>query len=174
MSNIFVVSDTHFQHEKIIGYANRPFNSVWDMDEALVDNWNSTVGKKDTVWHLGDVYMGTKDRSYMDKLLGRLHGNKKLVLGNHDDGHDHLLRIHFNEIVIWKKYKRYGVMLTHVPIHPWALDDDIRWSENSPLRKVNIHGHLHDKVVPNDHMKRYINVSVEQIGYKPVLLESLI
>lgn len=60
MSQVFLTADTHFFHKKILEFerAARPFSSVEEMNEVLIDNWNSVVTKRDTVWHLGDVCFG--------------------------------------------------------------------------------------------------------------------
>ena len=49
MSRIFVTSDTHFSHVNIIKYCNRPYASVEEMNNALIDNWNSVVKNDDLV-----------------------------------------------------------------------------------------------------------------------------
>lgn len=81
-SGVFFTSDTHFGHESIINFCNRPFSSVKEMDQALIDNWNSVVGPNDYVFHLGDFcFKGTQ---YWDNILNQLNGHKFLILGNHD------------------------------------------------------------------------------------------
>lgn len=78
----FFTSDTHFWHKNIIRYSNRPFDSVEEMNEAIIDNWNSVVGPDDTVFHLGDVALGPW--SEWAGTLSRLNGYKILVVGNHE------------------------------------------------------------------------------------------
>lgn len=82
MNKIYVTSDTHFGHHNIIRYTNRPWSFVEEMNEALIHNWNSVVGKNDHIYHLGDFGMG---RIYpLVQILKRLNGKKFLVNGNHD------------------------------------------------------------------------------------------
>ncbi len=84
----FVTSDTHFFHENIIKYSNRPFDNVDDMNEGLISAWNARIGPENTVYHLGDVAMGKrigKDQSNLVNILNRLNGKIILVRGNHDD-----------------------------------------------------------------------------------------
>lgn len=82
MSKVFLTSDLHFGHQNIIEYSERPFASIEEMDEALIDNWNSVVNTEDTVFVLGDFAMG--DRANGLQHLRRMHGTKILVNGNHD------------------------------------------------------------------------------------------
>ena len=62
MSNIFLISDTHFFDHEMLTYHTadgrkvREFTSVDEMNEHMVDCWNSVVGVSDTVYHLGDVF----------------------------------------------------------------------------------------------------------------------
>lgn len=78
----FVTSDTHFSHARISELADRPFDSVEEMDEALVSRWNALVGPQDAVLHLGDLALGPIAESL--PITGRLNGRKYLVPGNHD------------------------------------------------------------------------------------------
>lgn len=75
-------ADMHVGHQRIIELAGRPFSSVEEMNETIVDRWNGAVAPDDTVWVLGDVAMGPIGESLA--LCGRLAGRKLLVLGNHD------------------------------------------------------------------------------------------
>lgn len=79
---IFFTSDTHFSHANIIKYCNRPFASVEDMDEQMVDHWNALVGPDDEVYHLGDFTLG--DGRRFAKWIARLNGRIKVLPGSHD------------------------------------------------------------------------------------------
>lgn len=78
----YLTADTHFGHASIISNCNRPFASVEEMDEALIERWNAVVHPRDTVWHLGDFGFG--DEARIAKIFHALNGTKRLVLGNHD------------------------------------------------------------------------------------------
>lgn len=75
-------SDTHFGHVRINELADRPFSSVEEMDREIAERWNDVVRPGDEVWHLGDVALGRIADSLA--LVSRLHGRKRLVVGNHD------------------------------------------------------------------------------------------
>ncbi|MGO7353852.1 hypothetical protein ACCS66_03850 [Rhizobium ruizarguesonis] len=79
-------ADTHFGHALML--KDRPFASVAEMDRTLIDLWNSTVGKADIVYHLGDFAFGLGDAGRVQSIFRQLNGRKLLVLGNHDVRND--------------------------------------------------------------------------------------
>ena len=54
----FVISDTHLGHYNIIGYCDRPFETLEEMNETLIQNWNDAIKNNDTVYFLGDLAFG--------------------------------------------------------------------------------------------------------------------
>ena len=79
---VWFTSDTHFGHENIIKYCNRPFRDVHEMDEEIIRRWNEAVPEDGVVFHLGDFgYGGSKEWA---EILRRLNGKIYLILGNHD------------------------------------------------------------------------------------------
>ena len=81
--NEFITADTHFGHSRVLEFnGGRPFKTIEEHDEALIQNWNQTVHKKDKILHLGDVSFYGKQKT--KDIISRLNGYKILVMGNHD------------------------------------------------------------------------------------------
>lgn len=81
-SEVYFISDLHFCHGNVIKYNNRPFETVQEMNEQLIENWNKTVPDYAHVFILGDFVFANKNR--WKRILDRLTGHKHLILGNHD------------------------------------------------------------------------------------------
>lgn len=78
----YYIADTHFGHDNVIRFDNRPFANIEDMDRIMIANWNSMVTDADDVYIIGDfVYRSGKSVSW---YCNQLHGRKHLILGNHD------------------------------------------------------------------------------------------
>jgi calcineurin-like phosphoesterase family protein len=60
--SIYLISDTHFDHQNIIKYCHRPFRDVRQMNKAMMRNWNNTVKARDTVYFLGDWTYGRRHK----------------------------------------------------------------------------------------------------------------
>lgn len=167
MVDIWVVSDTHFGHENIIKYCNRPFSHAREMNEILIHRWNEVVKPKDHVYHFGDVVFCHKDRNQemLDEVMPRLNGHKRLVLGNHDNVLPMISYAeYFEKILVWRLFNEGGqtpLILTHVPIHESSFGK----------AQVNVHGHIHDNPSPRG---PYINACVEKTNYTPVHLDDYI
>ena len=80
--NIFFTSDTHFWHNNVIKFCNRPFSSIEEMNDTIIENWNRVVDKNDIVIHLGDFCFCGSDK--FKELVEKLNGRIYLILGNHD------------------------------------------------------------------------------------------
>jgi len=79
---VFFTSDTHFHHFNIIGSCGRPFKDEKEMNEVLINNWNSVVDKDSTVFHLGDFAWGGFNK--WKEIRDMLNGHIVLIKGNHD------------------------------------------------------------------------------------------
>ena len=80
---VWITSDHHFNHTKIIEYCDRPFDSTSDMNEYMIAKWNSVVRPDDMVLHLGDFALGMNEEE-VTALVSKLHGTITLVRGNHE------------------------------------------------------------------------------------------
>jgi len=161
MSKTFLISDTHFGHTGVCKFLRddgvtklRPWDEPDEMDEALVENWNSVVSPKDKVYHNGDVVINRRCLV----TLGRLNGTKVLIKGNHDLFKPEEYLTYFKDIRGYHVLDK--MLLSHIPVHPGSKG---RFS-------ANIHGHLHCNVLEDPW---YINVSVECINYTPIDFEEL-
>lgn len=162
MGKIFVTSDTHFNHENIIKYCNRPFTSVEEMNKTLIDNWNNVVSNEDTVFFLGDFCLGNREQ--ISEICSQLNGHKILIFGNHDRATVTTF-INAGFETVYKKptiirFDEYDITIefSHAP----------KYVDN---HYFNVHGHVHDKG-ENDDM--HYCACVELHDYKPVALEDIV
>lgn len=163
MSGCFLISDTHFGHEGVCKFLRsdgvtklRPFSCAAEMDEILIQNWNSVVKPNDRVYHLGDVSMKRKDIA----TIARCNGRKVLIRGNHDIFNLKDYLPYFDDIRGVHVMPARDVILSHIPLH-----------QDSVKRfNVNVHGHLHEGDVQSPH---YFSVCCENIDYTPISYEDL-
>lgn len=150
----FVIADTHFNHENIIKYCNRPFKSVEEMNETIIKNWNETVSNNDVVICLGDVGLGSSND--LKPIIERLNGKKILIMGNHDNFSENKYReLGFHTVSRFPIIYNNFFIMSHAPME---------LSETTPY--FNFYGHVHNdnKYIDNATSKC---VSVERIGYRP-------
>jgi calcineurin-like phosphoesterase family protein len=141
-SNIFFTSDTHFGHENIIKFCNRPFASLEEMDDALVNNWNGVVPEDGLVFHLGDFAWGNCEA--WEKYRSRLNGRIILIRGNHDfkngpqTDHDALKLFEHVSQQMHIEIEGRSVYLNHFPYLCYG-------GMHRPLDKVvyQLFGHVH-------------------------------
>lgn len=159
----WIISDTHFFHENIARYCNRPEN--WQ--ELIIKNWNDLISPGETVLHLGDFSFGK--RSNFDLLIEQLHGKIILIRGNHD----RLGRVHYesrgvtivNEPIYVEFDEKLKIIFSHWPVV--HLDDGI----------INIHGHIHNSPPPPEGSflgPNHINMSIEVREYRPWRLNDIL
>jgi calcineurin-like phosphoesterase family protein len=168
-NDIWFISDTHFQHNKILEYSSSrkaAFNNTKQMDEILIENWNSLIKPEDKVYHLGDVTFGSR-KSYAEDIHPRLNGKKRLIVGNHDDIRFFETHRLFQKIMLWRVFKdpAYPFIFSHVPVFRREIVERTG-QENG----INVHGHLHDEASPTtDHFC----VCVEHTNFRPMHIEEI-
>lgn len=156
-------SDTHWAHDKVLGFDNRPWATIEEHDEALIQNWNAVVQPGDVVYHLGDVSWH-KRLLDIEILLGRLHGTKILILGNHDVGH-------VEKATGWAKVTPYleisergqKVVLFHYRMVVWNRSHHGSWA---------LHGHSHGNL-PVNYDARTFDVGTMCWNYRPISFDEV-
>ncbi|KAF1298453.1 hydrolase [Enterococcus sp. JM4C] len=162
----YFIADTHFYHEAVIEFSNRPFENVEEMNRALINNWNSVVkSPKDEVYILGDfVYKGTGAQA--NQILKKLRGKKYLVKGNHEkylNDPDFDLSL-FEWVKDYYSFKENKVrfVLFHYPILEW---------DGYYKQSIHLYGHVHNS--KPDYFAQYlganaVNVGVDMIHFAPI------
>lgn len=155
----YIYSDPHFNHERIIKYVERPFDTIEEMNEYLIEEYNKVVTEYDKVYILGDFGFGRKED--VASIVKRLNGYKVLILGNHDRMHGRnwwidvgFDEVHKDPILIRKKF-----LLSHEPLE-----------FITPSSFINLHGHTHDSGDISDY---HLNMCVEKTGYRPMLIQNI-
>lgn len=169
-NKVWFTSDNHFGHKNVIKYCKRPFDSVDEMDEILIDKWNMVVGHDDLIICCGDFSLTNPKRT--NEILNKLNGNKVLIIGNHEKsvlsskpnrdmfngGIYSLLNITVldDEVVDEKQ----DIILCHYPMIVWDKSHRGSWQ---------LFGHVHG-MFDNDHKlsPNQIDVGVDSNFFRPI------
>ena len=128
---IYFTSDTHFNHDKEFCWKARGFNSVEEMNNKIMENWNNTITDEDEVYLLGDV------------ILSQLKGKIHIILGNHCtqkrielyEQLPNIVEVAYAKLIKIGKQHYY---LSHYPTFTANYDD-------KPYHNhiINLYGHTH-------------------------------
>lgn len=135
MGKKFYISDWHYGHKNVLGFDNRPFTSIEQMNEELICRWNSVVSDGDLVYILGDMFWCTP--KIATPIMDQLNGQKILIKGNHDRWHDSKFDKLFVKIDEYIEIEDEGrkVVLCHYPI-PCFKNHFYGW--------IHLYGHVHN------------------------------
>lgn len=183
---LWFTSDLHLGHRNVIKFCNRPFENEKEMNEKLIENWNSVVDEKDIIFVLGDTFW-FNDSHVIKKCFQRLKGIIYVIPGNHDNFESyHRLSdeprvilcdditevfLEFADKELYPK-KIYELWLSHYPLMTWPH------RENG---SINLFGHIHshpnrtegvDQDLPLH--KNQCDVGTDYWEYKPVEFKTLL
>ena len=153
MTKLWISSDLHLGHKNVVRF--RPqFNSDSEHHNTLFENLATSVGKRDSLYLLGDVAFTPQ---WLEKISNIRCVKKTLILGNHDTDQ----KVSMGQLMmafdsIHSLHSRRNVWFSHCPIHPQQMRG----------KQANIHGHMHNDLIVGD--SRYVNVCVEQTDFKPI------
>ena len=168
-SRLFFTSDHHFGHKNICQYSNRPFESLEQMDEQLIGNWNSVVPVNGIVFHLGDMFLCNAPRAM--SICARLNGTIHYINGNHESAtkNEHLRDLCFDSVQDYLRIKvrdtdldnvpksggYQDIILFHYPIASWEKKSYGSW---------NLTGHTHSAYNKyNENISR-LDVGVDSVA----------
>jgi calcineurin-like phosphoesterase family protein len=166
---IFFTSDTHFDDTYAIKYFSRPFKSVDEMNDVMVEKWNSVVAENDIVYHLGDFTLD--DIHHFTKWVNQLNGNIKILPGSHDDLWlkdfvdsqkveviPPLVSLEFPEIMAGKSQV---IVLCHYSMQVWDRSNQGSW---------HLFGHSHGKLKG---IGLSFDVGMDCTDFRPLSLEEV-
>lgn len=159
-SNVYFISDTHFNHANVVRYANRPYKDCDEMNESLINNWNKVVRKTDHIFCVGDFCFGP-----IDQICSRLNGIKYLIIGSHDrvnNTYNQYFKGLYNqlELIITdpNPYMKYNIILNHTALRTW---------EKSHYGALHLFGHQHHEV-PTLNLSWNVCVDTALSNYTPI------
>lgn len=175
---IYFTSDWHFNHNREFIYKLRGFDSIYDMNEAIIENHNKIINMTDIVYVLGDLCLGGGSDEILKtnkKIISSLKGNLKVILGNHDtSSRIQMYKECWNVEVLGYadliKFEKYHFYLSHYPTLTTNLDEN----KHLKQRTLNLYGHTHQgSNFYNDNPTMY-HVGVDSHRYKPIDIELII
>jgi calcineurin-like phosphoesterase family protein len=164
---IYFTSDEHFGHANIVRFCDRPFSSLEEMRETIIENHNKVVKAGDRVYHIGDMYWRTVTDAEALQIRHRLNGQHYYIFGNHDEVFHRSREI--RESFIWCK-ERFNlkvtgypnIVLDHFPGRVWNGSHNGAWQ---------LYGHCHGNL-PEDGSLSF-DIGVDSQNFLPISLEQV-
>jgi len=159
---LFFVGDLHFHHRTILKYTKRPWQTIEEMNEGLIQKWNEKIPKNATVFVLGDFSFGNEEQSI--EIFKKLNGEKHLIVGNHD---------RFFSLKYWKtcndvtefNYNGNSFFLSHYSHRVW---------NRSHHGSLHLYGHSHN-TLPDDPNSFSMDVGIDaHPKHEPFSLEEIL
>ena len=167
---IFFTADTHFGHRNILALCNRPFATIEEMNETMIDRWNDRVSGADTVYIVGDMFFRCSDA---ETILKRLRGKKRLIVGNHDSSWINKVDLNRYFISVDNLLEisdgKHALTLCHYPLLTWK----------HARKSFMIHGHIHADMTADYFpllcsRPNVLNAGVDVNGFAPVAVDELV
>lgn len=168
---LWFTADLHLGHENIIKFSKRPYQSVDEMDQALLDNWNECVKETDDIVVIGDLAFF--QASNLKRWMNQANGNKFLIRGNHD-----MKKVNED---IQKKFIWVKDLYTMKVADPDAIGGNqfialchyaFRTWDKKHYGAWNLHGHSHGSL-PMLPGHKQLDVGVDVWNYRPVSYDTI-
>lgn len=149
----FFTADLHLGHTNVLEYCNRPYANVNEMDESIIDKWNSVVTRGDTVFVVGDFAWNNPEY-----YLKRLNGTVILIAGGHD--YRWMNKFHlFYHVYDARTIQIHGqtIVMSHFCFRVWNKSHYNSW---------HLYGHSHGNLEP---IGKSWDVGIDANNYGPPL-----
>ncbi len=155
----YYISDLHFFHRNIYTLDYRDFETLFDMHDSMIKNWNEKVTDNDEVYIVGDLSFGNGSQTW--EVLNKLNGTLILIEGNHDNFYldDPEFVDIFDYVCSYMELQdqQRKVILSHYPM-PF-YNGQFYKDNNSNYSTYMLYGHVHntyDEYLLN-HAMNFIN-----------------
>ena len=165
----FFTADEHYYHNKILQYCNRPFTSIQEMNETLINNHNGIVEKDDITIHAGDFTLLKNKEMIYKNIINRLNGKHIFLVGSHDywlSKHNTSSYSYIGQ-QIWEKLifhegQKYYIVVCHYAMRTWA---------RSHYNSYQLYGHSHGKLDP---VGKQHDIGVDNNKFMPVPMDDIV
>lgn len=156
--SVFFTSDEHFGHTNIIKYSNRPYPSVAEMDQDLINKFNRKVPKDGYTIHGGDFYLGRDKQTVWDRYVRHLNGKHLFLMGSHDKWLDNTKAHEIVELRINDQL----IVVCHYAMRVWPASHYNSWL---------LYGHSHGRL-PSEGKSH--DIGVDNNNYEPISYEEVV
>lgn len=160
---IYFTADLHLGHANIIKYCQRPFQSVSDMDKAIIDNIMTKLNRGDTLHILGDLALNIKIYEDFVRLCHTSGINLVIVRGGYDRIPYHLTSIFKIPIYDLKTIKigNHPIVLCHYCLRVW---------DRSHYNSWHLFGHSHGTL---EAIGKSHDVGVDNNNFMPLSFDEI-
>ena len=148
----YFTADEHYFHKNVIKYCERPFDSVEEMNDQMINNHNLIVNENDTTVHCGDFSFASKEKTYKE-IISRLNGKHIFLKGDYDKC------LGSGGSYMWlKKINGQPVICSHYMMRTWWLSHYNSWNLFG-----HSHGGMNDKTIG-----KQLDVGVDSHSFYPI------
>jgi|TARA_R110000765_G_scaffold50165_2_gene101913 calcineurin-like phosphoesterase family protein len=161
---IFATGNQQFGRKGAINKFNRPFSDVREMNDTMVDIWNSVVSDDDLVFVLGNFAW---DPVTSDEVVGQLNGTIQLICGEFDEATESISDLHEYKLNMYEgdihTDDKHELILSYWPLKEW------RHKKKGYQSVISFNGAKYK----SNHKENLINVNCDYWSFKPVELKKI-
>ena len=156
-------SDWHLSHQNVLSWSNRPFDTIEEMNETIIENMIKPLKRGDELYFLGDMSWKIEPiKEFFERFPRGTHIH--MINGNHERWVGQF-KHRYTSISNLKEIKIGGnhTTLCHYPMLAW---------NKSHYNAFSLFGHIHKASHRFDKLEnltkgKTLNVNVEFHDYKP-------